>query len=99
MRDEPLDWDALVPRVIHPIRVATVEAMMWIEEPFSPVDLDRMHEDPPGIETVAYHMRTLASDLLVLSLYDEEMIRGAKRKLYYFRKRTPASRRRKRAHR
>jgi hypothetical protein len=96
-RDKPRDWDEIVSRGVHPIRVAAVEAMEWIDEPFSPVDLDRMHADPPGVETVAYHMRALASNLKVLRLYDEEMIRGATRKLYYFRKRTPASRRRKRA--
>lgn len=71
--------------------------MRWIDEPFSPVDLDRMHTDPPGVEVVAYHMRVMAFDLPVLRLYDEETIRGAKRKLYYFRKRVPVSRRRKQA--
>lgn len=98
MRDEPLDWDALVPRAINPIRVAILEAMRWIDEPFSAADLNRMYEDdPPGISAIAYHMRTLAFDFPVLRLYGEETIRGAKRKLYYFIKRTPASRRRKRA--
>jgi hypothetical protein len=97
MRNEPKDWDEIVSRSVHPIRVAALEAMRWIDEPFSPVDLTMMHDDPPGVEMVAYHMRCLAFDLPVLRLYDEEVIRGAKRKLYFFRKRTPASRRRKRA--
>jgi hypothetical protein len=96
MRGEPLDWDALVPRAVHPIRIAALEAMQWIDEPFSAVDLDRMHDDPPGVETVAYHMRVMAFDQPVLRLYGEETIRGATRKLYYFRKRTPASKRGKR---
>lgn len=96
MRDEPLDWDVLVPRAINPIKVAILEAMHWIEEPFSAVDLNRMHDDPPGVSAIAYHMKALAFDLPALRLYGEEPIRGAKRKLYYFRKRTPASRRRKR---
>lgn len=97
MRDEPLDWGTLVPRTVHPIRVAALEAMRWIDEPFSAVDLDRMHEDPPGVPAIAYHLRALAFDLPVLRLYSEETIRGAHRKLYFFRKRTPASKRRKRA--
>jgi hypothetical protein len=97
MRDEPLDWGTLVPRTVHPIKVAALEAMQWIDEPFSAVDLDRMHDDSPGLPTVAYHLRALAFDLSVLRLYSEETIRGAHRKLYFFRKRTPASRRRKRA--
>lgn len=96
MRDEPLDWGTLVPRSVHPIRVAALEAMQWIDEPFSAVDLDRMHDDdPPGVPAIAYHLRVLAFDLLVLRLYSEETIRGAHRKLYFFRKRPPASRRRK----
>jgi hypothetical protein len=98
MREEPLDWDALVSRTVHPVRVAVLEAMRWIDEPFSAVDLRRMHgDDPPGVEVIAYHMRGLALDLRVLRLYEEETIRGATRKLYYFRKGTPASKRRKRA--
>ncbi len=97
MKDEPLDWGVLVPLAINPIRVAIPEAMRWIDEPFSAVDLDRMHEDPPGIEAIAYHMRILAFDLPLLRLYKEETIRGATRKLYFFRKRTPASKVRKRA--
>jgi hypothetical protein len=97
MRDAPLDWGALIPRAVHPIRVAALEAMCWIDEPFSAVDLDRMHDDQPGVETVAYHMRVMAFDQPVLRLYGEETIRGATRKLYHFRKRTPVSRRRKRA--
>jgi len=97
MRDEALDWDALVPSAIHPVRVAALEAMRWIDEPFSAVDLDRMHGDPPGVPLIAYHLRALAFDLPVLRLYGEEAIRGAQRKLYFFRDQTPASRRRKRA--
>jgi hypothetical protein len=96
MRDESQGWDEIVSRDIHPIRVAVLEAMLWIDESFSPVDLDRMHDDPPGVETIAYHMRALTSSPRVLRLYDEESIRGATRKLYYFRNRTPASRRRTR---
>lgn len=97
MRDESLDWGVLISCTFHPVKVAALEAMRWIDEPFSAVDLDRMHDDPPGIHTTAYHLRALAFDLPVLRLYKEEPIRGAKRKLYFFRKRTPASRRRKRA--
>lgn len=97
MRNEPWDCESLVLRTIHPIRVAAVEAMRWIDEPFSSADLDRMHDDPPGVENISYHMRVLAFDFPVLCLYDEEEIRGSVRKLYYFRDRTPASRRRKQA--
>ena len=63
--------------------------MQWIDEPFSAVDLDRMHDDPPGVPAIAYHLRVLAFDLPVLRLYGEETIRGARRKLYFFPKPDP----------
>ena len=91
MEREPFDWDALGPRV-HRIKEAALEAMLWIDEPFSAVDLDRMYEDPPGLESIAYHLRVMAlRPGPVLRLYAEETIRGAKRKLYFFFGRTPAS--------
>jgi hypothetical protein len=95
---EPLDWDMFISRTVHPIRVAALEAMRWIDEPFSATDLNSMFEgDPPGIEAIAYHLRVLASDLPMLQVYEEETVRGSTRKLYFFRDRTPISRRRKRA--
>lgn len=97
MRDEPVDWGKLAPLVLHSMQVAILEAMRWIDEPFSAVDLNRMHNNPPGVPAIAYHLRTLAFDLPVLRLYREEAIRRSVRKLYFFRKRTPSSRRRKQA--
>jgi hypothetical protein len=91
MRDGQFDWGALGPRV-HLIKVAAIEAMLWTDEPFSAVDLDRMHVESPGLESIAYHMRVLAlRPRPVLRLHSEETIRGAKRKLYFFPGRTPAS--------
>lgn len=97
-RDEPLDWDALVPLVIHEIKLAILEAMLWIDEPLAATDVLRMYEGEKKkeyVSSISYHLRSLALDLPVLELYDEEAVRGAWRKLYYFRNRTPASRRRK----
>ncbi len=97
-QDNGSEWDEIVSGGVHPLRVAAVEAMRWIGEPFAPSDLVRMHgDDAPDIATAAHHMRALASLLPVLDLYDEEMIRGATRKLYYFRGRTPESEQTKRA--
>lgn len=95
MRDGALDWDALVPYVLHPVRVAIIEAMRWIDEPFSAKDLDRMYDrDSPGVPAISYHFRKLRL-LRVLDLYREEMIKGTTRKLYFFRGHPPASRSRK----
>jgi hypothetical protein len=79
------------------MQVAALEAMRWIDEPFSAADLHQMCHDSPGTPAFAYHLRILAFKLPALRLYEEEAVRGSVRKLYYFRNRTPASRRRKRA--
>jgi len=94
MKDEPFDWGLLISHSIHPIRIAAVEAMRWIEEPFSAVDLKRMHEeDPPSVEVIAYHLRVLATELPMFRVYETERIRGATRRLYFFRHWTPVSQR------
>lgn len=93
MRDEPVDWAGLAPLVLPPMQVAALEAMRWIDEPFSAADLHQMCVDSPGTPAFAYHLRTLAFKLPTLRLYEEEAIRGSMRKLYFFRNRTPASRR------
>lgn len=99
MRGEPVDWGKLAPLVLPPMQVAALEAMRWIDEPFSAADLHGMYDDDesPGTPALAYHLRTLAFELPALRLYEEEAVRGSVRKLYFFRDRTPASRRRKRA--
>ncbi len=97
MRDEPVDWGRLVPHTVHPVRVAAVEAMLWIGEPFSAADLDQMYEESPGLPVIAYHLRVLAFGLPVLCLYRVEEVRGTHRSLYFFRDRTPVSSRRRRA--
>lgn len=97
MRGEPVDWGRLAPLVLPPMQVAALEAMRWIDEPFAAADLHQMCDDSPGTPAFAYHLRILAFKLPALRLYEEETIRGTRRKLYFFRNRAPASRRRKRA--
>lgn len=96
---EPLDWGDLVPLIVHETKVAILEAMLWVDEPLSAVDVLEMYGGKPKhryISSISYHLKSLDTDLSILSLYDEVQIRGAKKKNYYFRNRTPASRRRKR---
>lgn len=92
--EERLDWVALVPLIVHPTKLIILEAMLWIDEPISAVDVEAMVGGKIGTSSLSYHLRSLAYELPVLTLYDEERVRGAWRKLYYFRNRTPASKRR-----
>jgi len=97
--EAPLDWVALVPLLVHETKIEILEAMLWIDEPLSAVDVLHMYEKKPKhrhVSTISYHLKSLDTDLSILRLYDEVQIRGAKKKNYYFRNRTPASRRRKR---
>src|SRR5215218_4287063 len=43
-----LDWAALVPRTVHPVKVSIIEAMEWIGEPVSATELTEMFEEPEG---------------------------------------------------
>lgn len=95
-RDELLDWVDLVPLIVHETKLIILEAMLWIDEPMSAVDIDVMVGEKIGTSSLSYHLRSLAYDLPVLDLYEEERVRGAWRKLYYFRDRTPVSKRTKR---
>jgi hypothetical protein len=89
--DESKDLSELVSRDAHPVLVSIIEAMRWVDEPFSPGDVARMHAEPPTLGAVVYHMQTLVSKLPVLRLYAEDIIRGAIMRSYYFQGRTPAS--------
>lgn len=96
-RDEPLDWGDLVPLIVHPTKVIVLEALLWIDEPISAVDIQQMCDGDNGelsAGIISYHLKSLAVDHPVLRLYKEVPVRGARKRLYYFRNRTPASRRR-----
>jgi hypothetical protein len=46
--DEPLpvNWEELVPLLVHPLRVAVIEALRHIDEPLSAPDLPRSASTP-----------------------------------------------------
>jgi len=77
----PFNWDFLVPYLIHPVKVAIIEAMEWIEIPVSPRELDRVFDEEFGLSLVAYHMRTLA-DIGVVEKVRQQSVRGALQTFY-----------------
>jgi hypothetical protein len=83
------EWDMLVPYLIHPLKVAIVEAMSWIEEPVSPRELDRIFEDEFGVSLVAYHVRVLA-DIGAVEKVRQQAVRGALQTFYVLTAREPA---------
>src|SRR6185295_9679697 len=90
---QTLDWGGLAPLVIHQTKLLILEAMLWVDEPLSAVDIVAMCNGTIGTSSISYHLKSLDGDLSVVRLYDEKQIRGAWKKNYYFRDRTPASRR------
>jgi len=79
--DECFPWGSLVSRFLHPIQVAAIEAMAWIELPISPSDVSSMLDGEYSASHVAYHVKALF-DRGFLELVDIEPVRGATRHLY-----------------
>lgn len=80
--DGPFDWNVVVPRVIHPLQVAVVEAMAWIDLPLSASDLTQVFMGQFPLEDVAYHVRRLAY-VEALVQVEEQTMRGWQRKWYF----------------
>jgi DNA-binding transcriptional ArsR family regulator len=84
------NWDSLVPFLIHPVKVAIIEAMEWVEVPVSPRELDRIFDEQFGLSLVSYHMRTLA-DVGVVEKVRQQSVRGALQTFYSLSAKEPAS--------
>jgi DNA-binding transcriptional ArsR family regulator len=82
-------WDALVSRLIHPLKVAIIEALDWIEVPMSAKDLDLVLDEEFGLSLVSYHMRVLA-DLGAIEMVEQQQIRGALKTFYALPESEPA---------
>lgn len=81
----PFDWEALVPRIVHPIKVAVIEALLWVDQPLSSSDLAKLfdREDMP-LSNISYHVRALAK-MGVLKKVRERRVRGSIETFYRLR--------------
>jgi hypothetical protein len=79
-----LDWTALVSLAVHPVKVAIVEAMEWLQEPVSASELTDMFEDPDGhyLSIVSYHMGRLV-EMGALEKTGHRPVRGARETFYF----------------
>jgi hypothetical protein len=55
----PFSWEELVPLLIHPLRVAIIEALRRIGEPLSTADLEEILDGDYALSVIAYHLGTL----------------------------------------
>ena len=83
-QEERFHWDALVPHVIHPVKVTIVEAMLWIERPLSSTDLVKLiDDDGVYLSHVAYHVRKLADAGAIAPVWKRQ-VRGSIETFYFF---------------
>lgn len=78
---QPFDWEALVPLVVHPVKVAVIEALSWVEEPLSATDLDRILDGGVGVSLISYHLRKL-TELGAIRRVRQSTVRGAVQTFY-----------------
>lgn len=81
---ESVDWAAIVAHVIHPVKVAIIEAVAWIGRPLSPSLMEEVFAIPElYLSLVSYHAKGLA-DMGVLEIVAARPARGAMERFYFF---------------
>lgn len=79
---EEFDWSALVPRIVHPLKVAIIEALQWIDTPLSSTDLRKVFGgDRFSLNLIAYHASQLAK-LGAIRPVSSRQVRGATETFY-----------------
>jgi hypothetical protein len=78
----PFEWDALVPRLVHPVRVAVIEAMVHIGQPLSATDLRKVFDEKFDLSMISYHVVQLAK-VKALVKVRERQVRGSVEKFYF----------------
>lgn len=82
--EPPFDWAGLVSRIVHPVKVAIIEAVLWVGQPLSATELTAVFDDENSLGVVAHHAKSLA-DLGVLEVTATRQVRGARESYYFLR--------------
>lgn len=78
------EWDAFVPRVVHPLKVAIIEAVRSIGQPLSSSELTKVIDaDEFPLASVSYHVRKLA-EVGVVKAVRKRQVRGSIETFYFF---------------
>jgi hypothetical protein len=78
----PFDWDALVPLLVHPMKVAIIEALRWIGRPLSATDLKKLFDEQFELQFISYHVVTL-SQIKAIVRVRQRQVRGSIEKFYF----------------
>jgi hypothetical protein len=81
--DVAFDWAEFVPRLVHPLKVAIVEALLWINAPLSASELTKVFYGRWELGVVSYHMKKMAA-IDAISKVLERPVRGSVQTLYFF---------------
>lgn len=83
--DRRFDWEGLVALSVHPLKVAIIEALRWVQQPLSPSEMTVMLADGGySLDLVQYHAGSLAK-IGVIEVTHARRARGARESYYYFR--------------
>ena len=79
------DWAMLVPRIVHPMKVAVVEALLYMRQPLSASQLRHLfgEADDNYLSMISYHVRELAK-AGAIEEKGSRQVRGAIEKFYFF---------------
>ena len=75
------DWVSLVALTVHPIKVAIIEALLWVGEPLSATEMMQTFDGAYSLDLVKYHAGRLR-DLKLIEVTHERQARGAREKYY-----------------
>jgi hypothetical protein len=77
-------WEAFVAHTVHPVKVAIVEALLWIGEPLSATQMEgSFDESGHYLGIVSYHAKGL-EEWGALVVADTRQVRGAVESFFYF---------------
>lgn len=79
------DWAMLVPHVVHPLKVAIVEALLYMEQPLSPSQLAKLFDgtEEGYVSRASYHVGELAKSGAIEQVGTRQ-VRGATQRFYDF---------------
>jgi Fe2+ or Zn2+ uptake regulation protein len=85
----PFDWATLAPLLLHPLKVAIIEAMSQINRPISPAELHRhiLAGESTSLSGTAYHVEKLV-EIGVLEEVDSRPANGSTEHFFFFREQT-----------
>lgn len=77
-------WDTLVAKVVHPLKVEIIEALMWLGHPLSAKELESMFDDKKHhyLTLISYHLTELEKKGAVEEI-SWRPVRGARETFYF----------------